>query len=327
MTVPALADLGRRLVALGLTERAATLCFGVNAIAHVPRALPHRQDPGDRPPRAAAVLWLFCAGRPLALDYARELFGVDFGRLRDLGLIDVDGNRVIALRALVPIGAGVAVCDRIDTTAADAVLWPDDSSHHLIGALPLARVNRWLDVGSGAAIAPIAAPGRATSIRAADISPRAAELSSLGLALSGIDNVTIRVSDLCAGAGGEWDLITFNAPIPAEAGGPDNEPAHRRAPAGARILERFWAEARAAIGPRGEVITHSWVPADPLALTAELPGAVAVMRYARSPGFAITAWRPGAPPSRRVVELELTEAAPHVVRVDIDRALGPVEAG
>ncbi len=87
------------------------------------------------------------------------------------------------------------------------------------------------------------------------------------------------------------------------------------------MLERFWAEAREAVAPNGEVIVHSWVPADPLALTAELPGAVAVLRYAAEPGFAITAWRPGAPASRRIVDVALTEAAPHVVRVDVDRAL------
>ena len=48
---------------------------------------------------------------------------------------------------------------------------------------------------------------------------------------------------------------------------------------------------------------------------------VAVLRYAAEPGFAITAWRPGAPASRRIVDVALTEAAPHVVRVDVDRAL------
>ncbi|MCE9579504.1 MAG: methyltransferase [Deltaproteobacteria bacterium] len=317
----ALADLGRRLTALGLTERAVKQCFGVPALAHLPRALPHRSDPGDKAPRAAAVVWLLCAGRAFPLDAMRELFGADLARLADLGVLAIDGARVHARYALAPLGGGIAVCDRLDHAGADAVMWPDDSSHHLVGALPLARVARWLDVGSGAAIVPIAAPGRATAIRASDVAPRAIELAALGVALSGLEHVTLRVADLCAGAGGEWNLITFNAPIPAEAGGPAGEPAHRRAPAGARVLERFWAEARDAVSPTGEVIVHSWVPNDPLALTADLPGAVAVMRYAREPGFAITAWRPGAPPSRKVVDVTLTEAAPHVVRVDVDRAL------
>lgn len=318
----ALAALGHRLTALGLTERAVKQCFGIGALAQLPRALPHRADPGDKAPRAAAILWLLCAGRAFPLEAMRELLGPDLARLADLGVVAIDGGRVHARYALAPLGGGgIAVCDRLDHAGADAVMWPDDSSHHLVGALPLARVGRWLDVGSGSAIAPLAAPGRATMIRASDLSPRAAELATLGLALTGLEHVTVRVGDLCAGAGGDWNLITFNAPIPAEAGGPPGEPAHRRAPAGARVLERFWAEAREAVAPNGEVIVHSWVPADPLALTADLPGAVAVLRYAAEPGFAITAWRPGAPASRRIVDVALTEAAPHVVRVDVDRAL------
>ena len=129
------------------------------------------------------------------------------------------------------------------------------------------------------------------------------------------------VADLFAGAGGGWDLITFNAPIPAEAGAaPEGASGHRRAAPGARVLERFWAGAPAAIGDRGEVLVHSWVGADPLAPVADLPGAVIALRYARDPGFAITAWRPGAPRHRAVVEVELTEAAPHVTRAAIDRA-------
>jgi hypothetical protein len=35
------------------------------------------------------------------------------------------------------------------------------------------------------------------------------------------------------------------------------------------------------------------------------------------PGFAIIAWRPSGPPGRRVVEIALTAAAPHVPRAAI----------
>jgi hypothetical protein len=316
-----LAALGQRLQKIGLTERGLKTCFGVGAVAHLPRVLPQREGPGPTPPPAAVPLWLFCAGRRIAHAMAREILGPDLARMIDLGLLDhVDGD-VVATRLLAPIGPSLAMCDRFDEEAADRVLWPDDSSHHLLGALPGSRVGRWLDVGSGPAWAPLAVPGLATGIHATDLSPRAVAQGKVGLGLSNVRHATMAVADLFAGAGGGWNLITFNAPIPTEAkaAGPD-EPGHRRAPAGAKVLERFWAGAPAAIADGGEVVVHSWVPSDPLGPVADLPGAVVALRYAREPGFAITAWRPGAPRHRAVIEVELTAAHPHVQRVTVDQA-------
>ena len=288
--------IGVALARAGLTERAFRAYFGVGAIAHLPRVLDRRADPGPRPPRAAVPLELFCAGRAIGADVARAALGSD---VLASGLVVADGDLVRGAVSVLPFGPSLAVFDRLDDDRRDAVPWPDDSSHHLIACLPAARADRWLDVGSGPALAPLAAPGRAREIRATDVMPRAIEHARRGLALSGVAHVTAAVADLGAGAGGGWDLVTFNAPIPAP---------------GDPILARFWAEAPALVAAAGEVIVHSTVADDPLPALAGLGGAVVVARYARAPGFAVTWWRPAAPPARAVIDVELTPAAPHVTR-------------
>ena len=298
--------LGLLLAQLGVTERALRTCFGVGAVAHLPRVLDRRADPGPRPPRASLPLWLFCAGRTIDAAAARAVLGDELDRLIAGSILIGDGDGVRALWSLVPIGGSIAVCDRLDDDTADGVPWPDDSSHHLIACLPRARVDRWLDVGSGNAFAPLAAPGAARAIRATDILPRAIGCARWGLALSGITHVETAVADLGSGAGPGWDLVTFNAPIPGS-----------RDP----ILARFWAQAPALVTPGGEVLTHSRVDdGDPFAHVAHLPGAIVVARYARAPAFAMTSWRPAAPARRALVEISLTEEMPHVTRDCLDQA-------
>jgi hypothetical protein len=316
--------LGRRLAAAGLTERAVLACFGASALAGVPRALACRPVLG-RPAPAAVLPWLLVAGRDATLAAIQARLGDALDALIAAGLLDIDGDHVRAARALVPIGPSLAVCDRLDTPTnhPDAVLWPDDSSHHLIGALPRGRIGRWLDVGTGSALAPLAARGRAVHVRATDLNPRAVDAAALGAGLSGAGIDTTR-ADLGDGAGGGWDLVTFNAPIPAEASTEAGDTAiHRRAPPGAAVLERFWRQAPALIADGGEVVVHSFLDDDALAITADLPGAVGVIRYTPPghAGFGVTSWRPGGSRRRRVIEVALSGVRPHVRRDDVDAAL------
>ena len=316
--------LGRRLAAAGLTERAVLACFGASALAGVPWALAHRPLLGQPAP-AAVLPWLLVAGRDATRAAIQARLGDALDALVAAGLLVTDGDRVHAARALIPIGSSIAVCDRLDTPATrpDVVLWPDDSSHHLIGALPRGRVGRWLDVGTGSALAPLAARGRAADVRATDVNPRAVDAAALGAALSGA-GIDTAWADLGDGAGGGWDLVTFNAPIPAEAGTEADDAAiHRRAPPGAAVLERFWRQAPALLADGGEVVVHSFLDDDALAITADLPGAVGVIRYTPPghAGFGVTAWRPGGSRRRRVIEVALSGGRPHVGRDDVDAAL------
>jgi hypothetical protein len=45
-----------------------------------------------------------------------------------------------------------------------------------------------------------------------------------------------------------------------------------------------------------------------------------IARYATDPGFAVTWWRPSAPPRRALVDVTLTVAAPHVTRAAVEGA-------
>ncbi|HTJ42107.1 MAG TPA: methyltransferase [Kofleriaceae bacterium] len=313
-------ELGVALARAGLTERAMKTCFGISHASQLRWVLPERRDPGPRPPRASVPLWLFCAGRAIDRDHARAALELD--RLVEAGLVIDDGGPTVrATCMLLPIGSSIAVCDREDDPSA-SVLWPDDSTHHLIASLPSSRAARWLDVGTGACVAPLAAPGRAREIRATDVSPHAIDRARAGLALSGVTHVEAAVADLADGAGPGWDLVTFNAPIPAETGIPRaGDSLHRRAPPGAAVLERFWAQAPSLVTDTGEVIVHSYVGEDPLAALAHLPGAIGVFRYSTDRRFAITVWRPSGI-CREVVDVLLVEDQPHVARPVIDRLLG-----
>jgi hypothetical protein len=292
----ALLELGRALRQAGLTERAVLGCFGVSAIAHIPRG--RRYD--RRPPPAAVAPWLLAAGGAVDEDLAAR--ALPLAALDDAGLLERTGGAVRARVAIQPAGphGALAVSDRFDADAADAALPPDDSSHHLVSALPRARVGRWLDLGTGTGWAPLAAAGRAATVIAADLNPRAIELARLGAALSGVA-LDLRVADLAAGIDGRFELVTFNAPIPVS----------KRDD----LLARFWRAAPALVVPGGEVLVHSVFPDD-----LALDGALVVARYTPPgvAGFAITSWRPAGPPGRRLVEIALSPAAPHVPRAALE---------
>lgn len=305
---------GAALRAAGLTERATNACFDVRCAHHAPLRAPTLPQPGDSPPRAAIAPWMFVVGRSFPEPVVRRAFGDAVDALIELGALHLHDGRVVPTVAIVPVGEALTVCDRFDAAAPD-VMFPDDSAYHLIGALPRRRVGSWLDVGTGNAIAPLAARGRAERIRATDIHAPAINRARLGAELSAVAPIDLAIADLTAGAraGAPWDLITFNAPIPAEAGAPDTTCAYTASPAGARLLERFWEAVPELVANDGEVIVHS-VCASPPPVAG---GSVAIALYtpddAQIP-FGITSWRPSGPAGTAVAKIALTPSVPHVHR-------------
>jgi hypothetical protein len=313
-----LAALGQQLRAAGLNARALAACFGLTSLAHLPRAADALPAPGLTPPPAALVPWLLVAGRPVLETAARKRLGDDLDALLELGVLARRGDQVVALMTLVPVGAGIAVVDPPTVTSGrDAVLFPDDSSFHLIGALPRRPVGRWLDVGTGAGVAVLAGPV-AAEVRATDLNPRAIERARLGAQLSS-RAADFQVADLLAGAGDRrWDLVTFNAPLP---GGPAyrDEPMWRASDQDLRT--RFLAEVVAVVADGGEVLMHALVDDALRDALAALPGEVVIARYtpaSQRPAFAVLAWRPGGPAGLREVAVELGRDAPHVGRAALD---------
>jgi hypothetical protein len=328
---PGLPELGRALLRAGLTERAVLACYGVAAIGQIARG--RRYD--HAPPPAAVAPWLLCAGGALDAALAARALGPALTGLEAAGLVERDGARLRARVAIAPAGGhgALAASDRLDAAGDDVVLGPDDSSHHLVSALPGRRVATWLDLATGAAWAPLAAAGRAAAVTATDRNPRAIAMARLGAALSGVAIgragagpvgeavaggvegaeptgapaarpwIELAVADLFAPPpAARFDLVSCNAPMPSGAG-----PRHRVA---AGVVARIWEIAPGLVAPGGELVVHA--AGEPPAL----PGEVVIARYTPpgAPAFAIVACRPDRPPDRRVVEITLTPGAPHVPR-------------
>lgn len=307
MTVD-LANLGAKLRGAGLTESALLAWAGTRRIPALGWRLPglvHRE-----PVPAASALSLFVAGAVLAVDRVGRL------PLEDLlaaDLLERRGDHVRAPVAILPLESGLLVCDRHDQPDADdLVLWPDDSSYHLASALGPGRRPRWHDVACGSAFAALSRPELASEIRGHDLNARAVRYARLGAALSGCRHVTFEEADIGA-AHAPAALVTCNAPIP---GDPDAA-IWRRADDG--FFARMWPAARASTAPGGEVVVHcvtSGIPDD-------LGGEVVVVVYTPPDerGFAVTWWRPDAPPRQVVAYRELTQARPHLDPRDRDDAL------
>lgn len=332
-----LAGLGRRLQALGLTGRALAHCFGVTCPIHAPLS-PRAADLCTTIVPAAIMAQLWVAGAEVPADSARARLGDDFERLCELDLLRCERERVRATVAIVPVprggGEALVVSDRADVrTGRDIAMFADDSAFHTLGVVPARATRpglRWLDVGTGSAIVPLARPGAAARILGTDINPRAIAMAELGAALSGMGHLELAVADLldAAHGGAPWDRITFNAPIPEDesASAALDEPWYRRG--AADILQRFWARVGEVVAPDGEVLVHSRLPGADYPASLDVPGSVIALCYTPpgQPAFGVTWWRPAAPAGRARMAVELTTFAPHVTRAALERAAESVEA-
>jgi SAM-dependent methyltransferase len=283
----AAAELADALGAAGLTEPRAIAAYGGATGAHAARLA---TSAAPLPITAAsATLELLVAGRSIAMAAAERSLPV--AALAGAGLIEIDGAAVTPRARVIPHRDRLLVCGHRAL--------PDDSSFHLLGALPR-RCRRWLDVGTGCGFAPLIAARLGDRRVAADIDAAAIELARIGALLCRQPGLELEVSDLFDAIDGRFDLISFNAPLPP----PDG------------LLERFWAGAARVLEPGGEVVAHA------RGVPPAVGGELVIARYtpAASPeSFAVSRWRPGAPAARREVAIELSVERPHVSRAAFDR--------
>ena len=304
MTTISLRELGTTLRGAGLTPRALAAWAGTDRLAALPARIPSLARREPVPAAAALALWV--AGAEVALDRLR---GVPIDALIDHGLAVCDRERASATVAIVPLGPSLLVCDRFDTADEhDLVAWPDDSSHHLVAAIPVGRRRAWLDLGCGSAFAQLARPELARGLAASDRNPRAVRYARIGAALSGIDRFDAIARDI-AEPHEPADLITCNAPIPEAR----NLAIWSRAEP--TFFAALWRVIRRCLEPGGEAVVH----AARRAIPADLPGERVIVAYA--PEFAVLWWRPDAPEREVVAARELTIERPHVDARDRDEAL------
>lgn len=354
-----LAQLGRTLDAAGLNPKRLGLWCGTSVLSR----LPHRFAAGlpDRSP-AGFALDLLVAGRPAPLDEARARLGDALPALLELELLEQGQDYVVARRAVLPLvparprlgEATLAVCDRWDVAPSDhSTPWPDGSSHHLCGALAGVaalgelRPQRWLDLGTGSAIAPLVHRTLAERVVGADLVVPTARVAALGGALSDHRRFHVAVSDLDDAIAGEWDLLSCNAPIPDEPGevpDPDDPYATpwRRAPADflerlcRRIPGRLRKGGMAVLHARHDALERAFAALDPSERGERISAVYTPVTVADTSGatddaadpadlteitpFSITWWQPHLPERRVVVYRELTAERPHFDERDLDDA-------
>jgi hypothetical protein len=333
------AEAGRALIAGGLHARGLAMWAGTATLARLPARLAQRASAPPNASRAAFLLELLVAGRALPLAEARARLGLAWAPLLSRGVLEERGGEVIARRAVVPLGAGraraaaaqasddaLAVCDRWDAAPArDGTPWPDDSSHHLCGALAGVRAERWLDLGTGSGLAPLTCRQVAPFVLGAELVVPTARAAALGAALSDHRRFHVAVSDLDDAIAGEWDLVTCNAPIPDEpasaAAEPADVPASQRplAPrwrhAEADFLERLCARLPQRLRHGGLAVVHA--RHDALERAVERVGSAGDLRSvvytpAGVTPFSVTWWQPHLPARRLVMHRALDAARPHI---------------
>lgn len=301
---------GDRLRRAGLTQAALLAWSGTHRISTWPWKIAGFARLPLTP--AASALALFVGGIDRPLAQVRAALGDALDALVAHGLATIAGDAVRAEVAILPLEQTLIVCDRLDADADDdaaperrvLVCWPDDSSYHLATALAPGRRERWIDLATGSAFAPLTRPALAAAITGVDLNPRAARFARLGAALSGCAHVDIVEGDITAAPLERAALVTCNAPI---LGDPD---AAMWRSTDQAFFDRLWPAIRARVAPGGEAVIHCVVDGIP----ADLPGDVVTVVYTppEERPYAVTWWTPEAPARRRVRHRELTAARPHV---------------
>lgn len=324
--VAELTALGARLRDAGLHTRALAGWAGTARLSALPARLDAMASAAPTP--AAAILALLVAGAEVARDRVRTLSDAAIDRLAAWQLIDRSAGRLRARVAILPLGAALLVCDRLDAAIApELVCWPDDSSFHLAAAIPPGRRASWRDLGCGSAFAPLARPELAHRIAGVDINPRAVHHARLGAALSGLSQLALSLGDI-GDLHEPAELVTCNAPIPDPPGAQDRSrtamPEVWRH-ADPDFFTRLWPALARAVRPGGMAVVHAAASAILPAL-ADAPGERVVVTYTPDdvPGFAVAWWRPDALPGIATARRLLTPERPHLDPRDRDDALAQI---
>lgn len=296
---------------VGLTPTRLAAYTQSEVLAHVPR-VPRTRTWTAATSRHAVPLLLWCDGAAVPRDAVMMAFGVHAATLLDSPLLQVADGSVQARWAVLPVGEQFICCDFATDARDNPVGWPDDSSHHLLGALPMppTRYRRWLDVGTGPGLAPLHRPRLAETIIATDLNPRAIELARMGFALSGTRHITAAVTDgVPALAPPNFDLITFNAPMPA----PVTAATWHFAPV--HVLQTFLRSAPAQANATGVIIMHALWSQQEWAIVQASGGQAKLVVYhpdAAGLGFGVLWWRPHQPGAVTSEYRALSVARPHI---------------
>lgn len=159
---------------------------------------------------------------------AAALAPADPAELESAGLLEtVAEGRVRCPIRITPF-EGILIAhdpDAVDEPEADIVTGLNSAARTLASLTPRRPARRALDVGTGCGLQAFLAAGHCEHVVATDVNPRALELTRLGAALSGLDNVEVREGSFFEPVEGEeFDLIVCNPPYVIS---PDTELVYR----------------------------------------------------------------------------------------------------
>ena len=176
---------------------------------------------------AIRLFFLGCSVSAADIDRAFSPLGV--AQLRDLGLVNGDGE-VIATVRLVPhtellLAGNRYTDDEPDGTPRDYVATVTAPSA-ILATLTIRRpVRTTLDVGTGSGVQALWAARHSERVVAVDINPRALNIAEFNAQLNGVHNIEFRLGSMFEPVGDErFDLIVSNAPYVVS---PDSRYAYR----------------------------------------------------------------------------------------------------
>lgn len=216
--------------------------------------------PGNE--RAADLRGVFGWSRPFAPDL---LPGAMLDLMREAGVLEAVGGDMLKAKVRVSSLGGLLFFHSAWPTSEDDAVFFGPDTYRFVGTMERAFAwlgsgpTRVLEVGCGAAPAAITIADRFphAEVIAADINPRALDLSVVNARLAMLDNFAACRSDLFDGLHGDFDLIVANPPYILDQ---DERPyRHGGGERGAEISRRIVEEGLARLRPGGSLMLYTGV--------------------------------------------------------------------
>jgi hypothetical protein len=293
---------------------------GTPIAAHVPVALQARSIPSVVT-RSNVLPLLFWQGAELCMSLVGATLGTGLATLLQAGLLVAHGDLVRAPHALIA-GTHAWVPAQWPLVASEAsVPWFDDSTHHLLGAMPARRMDRdhhWLDVGAGTATLALLRSDPTALIHCIEYNETACQLAALGIGLAGRCGISVTCASVfdVALPQRHYQTVTCNAPLPS----PDDQHGWRFG--SADFVSAFLRQAQHCVAHNRTVVLHAGFDCNARRALDSIAGQSSLVMYAnqqpinsQSPtlvDFGVLWWRPHGPTQRIVQNRQLTDRRPHI---------------
>lgn len=137
--------------------------------------------------------------------------------LLESGILERDGTALRPAVMLTPCDQYVFAADtaaRLESHAADLVVWPNPTSQMLAHFTMRRPVDATLDLGGGCGIQAVLAASHSRQVTATDLNPRAAEYVAFNARLNGFENIECLTGDTFESVRNrKFDLIAANPPF------------------------------------------------------------------------------------------------------------------